>query len=122
MVALRMVATSCYLPLNTCSSSKQDLTFLFSISSVQNSCVSRVPAVVHSGSLNTAALQDLMEVSLPASLSGGSQGAQYDVGEDPRPVVRGVHAEPDAGSHLPSLYRMDVMLSLEHPLISLGLY
>lgn len=100
---------------------KQDLTFLFSISSVQSSSVSRLPGIVHSGTLNIASLQDPIEMCAMQQLClGDDREPSMTLVKILRPVVRGGHAEPDVGSQ--SLYRMDGMFSLEHPLRSLVIY
>lgn len=110
-----MVAMSCCLLIPF----KQDLTFPLSASSTQGSSVGRFPGIVHSGALGLASLQDPREVSHAAAVSGGDREPGMTLVKILRAVVRGGRAEPDLGSHLPSLYGVDVMLSSEQPLRSL---
>lgn len=108
-----MVAVSCCLLIPF----KQDLTFPFSASSAQGSSAGRFPGIVHSGALGLASLQDPREVSHAAAVSGGDGEPSKTLVKILRAVGRGGCAEPDLGSHLPSLYGMDVMLSSEQPQI-----
>lgn len=83
-----------------------------------------MPGIVHSGTLNIASLQDPIERCVMQQLClGDDREPSMTLVKILRPVLEvGMLSQMLAVSHLPSLYRVDVMFSLEHPLRALVIY
>lgn len=111
---LRTVAMSCYLLFSCCSSSHSSRTW--PSSSAYLLC--RVPLSVDCLALFAVSLSSLLPRRIPWR---GELCSSCVWGMTGRPVWYW-WSQTLAVSHLPSLYGMDVMLSLEHPLGSLVLY